>query len=254
MSDMIDVAEARKLPGLRLVTVVGIPSPWGEAAKGILHVKKLEYAGVRQVPGGANEELVAWTGQSSAPVAAWNDEPPRTGWAEILLLAERLAPEPRLVPAAPEERALLFGLANELMGELGFGWCRRAHGIHRAIQSAPPGPARDAALSFGAKYGYRAEEGELYARRVREVLELFTMRLRAQHEAGSRYLLGDALTALDLYWAAMAALVEPLPEAECPMPSGMRAFYTLSDPAQRAPGDEILLAHRDFIYSLRGHA
>jgi hypothetical protein len=28
----------------------------------------------------------------------------------------------------------------------------------------------------------------------------------------------------------------------------MRAFYALRDPAQRAPGDEILLEHRDFVY------
>jgi glutathione S-transferase len=230
------------------VLVRGVPSPWGEAAKAILHVKKLPFARVAQQPGGPNPELLDWTGQTSAPVAAWEDEKPRTGWAEILILAERLAPEPRLVPPEPAERAQLFGLAHEIAGELGFAWCRRNAGIHLGIANLPDGPARDGALGFGRKYGYRAEEAGLYRRRVREILALLVETLRAQRARGSRFLIGDALSALDLYWAAFAALLEPLPEADCPMDPGMRAFYTLSDPEQRVPGDELLLAHRDFVY------
>jgi glutathione S-transferase len=244
----IDVAEARRRDGLRLALVAGVASPWGEAAKAIFHVKRVPFARVRQQPGGANEELEAWTGQTSAPVAAWNDERPRTGWAEILLLAERIAPEPRLVPEGAAERARLFGLAHELCGELGFGWCRRNDGVGLSIEKAPPGPLREFALGFGRKYGYRAEEGALYRRRVRDVLALFTDLARAQRARGSRFLLGDALTALDLYAATFMALLEPLPAAQCPMDEGMRAFYALRDPAQRVSGDEILLEHRDAIY------
>lgn len=246
--EWIDVAEARRRGGLRVVSVRGVASPWSEAAKALLRVKKLPYARVALLPGAPNDEIVAWTGQNSAPVLAWEDEKPRTGWAEIILLVERLAPEPRLVPPEPEGRALLFGLVHELAGELGFGWCRRAWGIHQAATQLPPGPARDGAEAFGRKYGYRAEEGPLYARRVREVLALFTERLRAQRARGSRFLLGDELSALDLYWAAFAALVRPLSPEDCPMEAGMRAFYTLADPAQRVPGDEALLEHRDFVY------
>jgi glutathione S-transferase len=248
MSEWLEVAEARRRGGLRLVLVRGVPSPWGEAAKAILQLKKLPFARVAQQPGGANEELLQWTGQTSAPVAAFEDEKPRTGWAEILLLAERLAPEPRLVPPEPAERVRLFGLANELAGELGFGWCRRNDGIHQALVKLPEGPVREGAAGFGRKYGYRGEEAGLYRRRVREVLALFSDLLRDQHAAGSRFLLGDSLSALDLYWASFAALLEPLPQELCPMDAGMRAFYGLRDPEQRAPGDEILLAHRDFIY------
>jgi glutathione S-transferase len=248
VTEWIDVAEARRRKGLRLVLVRGVPSPWGEAAKAILQVKRLPFVRVAQQAGGANPELLDWTGQTSAPALAWDDEPPRTGWAEILLLAERLAPEPRLVPEAPAERARLFGLANELAGELGFGWCRRNDGIHQSAQKLPAGPLRESALGFGRRYGYRAEEAELYRRRVREVLGLFGETLRAQRARGSRFLLGDALSALDLYWATFAALLAPLPQELCPMDPGMRAFYGLRDPAQRAPGDELLLEHRDAIY------
>jgi glutathione S-transferase len=248
VAEWIDVAEARRRSGLRLVLVRGVPSPWGEAAKAILQVKKLPFARAVQERGAPNPELLDWTGQTSAPALAYEDERPRTGWAEILLLAERLAPEPRLVPREPAERARLFGLTNELAGELGFGWCRRNEGIHQAALRLPDGPLRQGALGFGRKYGYRAEEAELYRRRVREVLALFTEALRAQRARGSRFLLGDSLSALDLYWATFAALLAPLPPELCPMDDGMRAFYGLRDPAQRAPGDEILLEHRDAIY------
>lgn len=35
----VSVEDARNAPGLRMVVVGGIPSPWGEAAKGIFHMK-----------------------------------------------------------------------------------------------------------------------------------------------------------------------------------------------------------------------
>ncbi len=35
----LSVEEAIRRGGLRMVVVGGVPSPWGEAAKGLLHVK-----------------------------------------------------------------------------------------------------------------------------------------------------------------------------------------------------------------------
>lgn len=247
MTEVLTVAQAREAAGLRLVTVPGIPSPWSEAAKGILRVKGLDYARGAMDPGGENAELVAWTGQNSAPVLAWESEKPRTGWVEILFLAERLAPKPSLVPEAPADRAHFFGLAHELMGEQGLGWSRRSAGIH-AVVTAGGGGQADWALTFGRKYGFREDEGELYRRRTREILELFAGRLEQQQKSGSDFLFGDSLTALDFYWAAMAALVEPLSEEECPMPPAMRMFYGLRDAELRPPGTDALLAHRDRIY------
>ena len=90
----VDEAIARR--GLRMVVVGGVPSPWGEAAKGILHIKGIDWVAVRLVYD--SEPLRAWAGQRSGPVAIYDDERPRSGWAEILLLAERLAPEPPLLP------------------------------------------------------------------------------------------------------------------------------------------------------------
>src|SRR5690242_12309641 len=105
MTEYISVEEARQLSGLRVVLSPGVPGPWSEAAKGILSVKKIPYVRVRQDIGGENRALIEWSAQATAPVFAWNDEPPRSTWIQQLYLAERLQPNPPLIPANIEERA-----------------------------------------------------------------------------------------------------------------------------------------------------
>src|SRR5260370_6825926 len=125
MADYIEIEQALEMPGLRLVLIPGLPGPWGEAAKGIFHVKKVPFVRVRHKTGDPDylEALKKWTGQTSYPVATYNDERPRTTWPNILFLAQRLPPHPPLIPADPEERAVMFGYSHELCGELGLSWC-----------------------------------------------------------------------------------------------------------------------------------
>src|SRR6516162_7844014 len=114
MAQYVEVEDAVKLAGLRVVLSPGVPGPWSESAKGILHVKKLPYVKVRQNVGGTNEPLRRWTAQETAPAFIYNDERPRSLWNDQLFLVERLAPNPALIPADPVERTQMFGLANEL--------------------------------------------------------------------------------------------------------------------------------------------
>lgn len=250
MAEWIDVEKARDLPGLRLVLTAGVPGPWGEAAKGIFHVKRIPFARVRQDMGASNDALFAWTGHRNAPIAVYESEPGRTGWAEILFLAERLAPEPSLIPADPAARALMFGLAHELMGENGFGWCRRLLLFRIAMGDAlePPPPLRPLLGRMVAQYRYSPAAADAARPRVASILRLLSERLRAEQRAGNAYLMGRSLTALDLYWAAMAALVLPLPDALCPMPETMRRSYTVTDPMIVQALDPALIEHRDMIY------
>jgi len=97
----VDINEAIKAGGLRIVIVKAMPSAWGIAAKAMMEFKGLDFVCPHQIPMSDNPELVAWSGTNSAPVVAWNDEPPINRWDDILLLLERLAPEPRLVPENP---------------------------------------------------------------------------------------------------------------------------------------------------------
>ena len=39
----ISVAEARKLPGLRLILSVRVPNPWAESAKAVLSARGVKY-------------------------------------------------------------------------------------------------------------------------------------------------------------------------------------------------------------------
>jgi len=245
MVEFVSVEEAKQRSGLRVVMVGMVPSPWGEAAKGILHHKHISYVAARLT---AEGPLVQeWTGHSSAPIAVYEQEAPRTGWAEILLLAERLAPQGALIPASPEERALLFGLSHEICGEEGLGWARRLHGIHVSLIKGIGFP-RPVAEYLGAKYGYRRNNGEAAGRRVIELLRMFARRLAQQRQHGSAYLIGDAFTAADIYLATFMALFAPLPDDVCPIPKAFRAAFSTMDDATSAALDPVLLQHRDEIY------
>ena len=66
--------------------------------------------------------------------------------------------------------------------------------------------------------------------------------------AGREYLVGEGLSAVDLYWATFCAIVRPLPPEVCPMPGFLRAGYAGTTPAVDAVLDPALLAHRDLVY------
>lgn len=242
-----EVDDAKTMPGLKLVLTKRVPNPWAEGAKALFEVKRIPYIRVSQRVATPNAELQAWTGQTSAPVAVLDNEKPRTHWSEIVLLAERLQPTPRLIPADPTDRAMMFGYLHELCGEMGFGWCRRLHFTHGVLSesSSPLGPV---AQYIAGRYGYQSADHAVIAKRIPELLNLFATRLHHQYEQGKHFFIGDALTALDLYWATFAALLQPLPPDLCDMHEIGRALYTLVDPTLLRCVDPILLEHRDRIY------
>lgn len=241
------IQEARTMPGTRLILTAGVPGPWGEAAKAVFKARKLAYTAVAQDLGGNNDEQVAWLGIRNAPVAVHNDEKPRSGWAEILFLAERLGAGPSLIPADPAERALMFGLAHEIVGENGLGWSRRLQIVSGPLQEGPASPAYDFAKFFGDNYGYSPSAATAASQRSTDVLTLLSSQLARQQAAGKRYLVGDRLSAADLYWATFANLVDPLPDEQCAMSADFRAMYGNSPASVRDAASAALLAHRDFI-------
>lgn len=256
----VDIAEARAMRGLRVVLgAYPIPGPWRESCKGILHVKGLSYVAVRTgnagTPdvalgmGGSQSELIEWTGQASAPVMAWNEEKPRATWIDQLNLAERLAPTPSLVPANVDDRALMFGLANELLGENGMIWVKRLLMVHGPLSTlAADDPQREFWIFLGDKYGYSPAAAESAALRIRDIVAAMDAQLKRQQAQGKRYLIGDTLSALDIYWAACCAILAPLPPEACPMADAFRGAYGNDDPRIAAALSPALLAHRDFIY------
>ena len=245
--EYVSVEEAIKRSGLRMVVVGNVPSPWGEAAKGILHIKRIDWAAVRLVYD--SEPLKAWMGpHRNGPVAIYEDERPRAGWAEILLLAERLVQAPSLVPADPAERALAFGLSHEICGEAGLGWSRRLQLIHAGLRNAGGFPER-VARYLAKKYGYSADAAAAASARVSQVLSMLAARLKAQRKSGSRYYMGHALTAVDVYSATFMAMFNPLPPEKCEMDPATRAAFETRDGQTQSALDPVLFEHRDMMYA-----
>ena len=225
-----------------MVVVGNVPSPWGEAAKGILHIKGIPWKAVRLVYD--SPAFDAWAKQQSGPAAILNDEAPRSGWREILELAERLAPEPSLIA---DDAETMFALSHDLVGENGLGWVRRLQLVDVGLRGEG-GFLEPVAKFIGQKYGFTPETGAASTARVHDLLEQFSDRLIAQKAAGSPYYLGTKPSAVDIYSATIMALFSPLPEAQCGMKSTTRAAFSTLDDATKAALNPILLAHRDHMY------
>lgn len=239
------VEDAIAAPGLRMVVVGHIPSPWSEAAKGILHVKKIPWAAVRLAYD--SPALKAWAGQRSAPVAMYGDEPPRSGWLEILELAQKLAPAPALLPADPVARSVTLELAQAICGEHGLGWSRRLQLVHAGL-AGTGGFQPEVAAYVGKKYGYSPQAGQAAAGRVAQLLGMLAQRLKMQRAAGSPYYVGSGLTAADIYSATFMALLQPLPQEVCAMEARTRAAFEFREAQTDAALDAVLLEHREMLY------
>jgi glutathione S-transferase len=98
------------------------------------------------------------------------------------------------------------------------------------------------------KYGYAPDVAEAAPARVAQILTTLNAQLESQRARGSRFLVGNTLSALDIYWAAFAALIQPLPDELCRMHPGFRKNYLCTDPVVQTAASAQLLAHRDFIY------
>jgi glutathione S-transferase len=239
----VSVAEAKKMPGLRAVLAKGAWGVWSECAKGLLHYKKIPYAAVPQILFDDNAEIVAWTGVRNQPQIVFEAEPVRTGWLDILNLAERLAPEPSLLPKDPAQRALVVGLANELCGEWGIGWCTR---LAMLRPGSAPGKTEQIMRS---EYGMTdVDEADAATRRIADIVSMLGRRLRDQQARGSRYFVGEDVSAIDIYWACFSNLVQPLPHDLCPMSDEVRAGFTRLGQKIGPAKDPILFDHRDHVY------
>ncbi|MEC9247789.1 MAG: hypothetical protein VX986_02080 [Pseudomonadota bacterium] len=235
----VDINEAIKMEGLRIVIVKAMPSAWGVAAKALIEFKEIDFAVAHQIPMAENPELLAWSGVNSGPVVAWNEEQPINRWNDILFLLERLNPQKQLVPENPAERISVLGLSHEICGELGFGWNRRLDLIR---------PGDDGMISdFAKKYGYTKEDAAVANTRVIRLMKEMTRILRSQRGKGSDYFVGTTVTAVDFYWAAFSNFVSIQPQEVCPMNPDARPMFE-NTPAEIIEAiDPILIEHRDRI-------
>jgi len=239
----VDLETARASRGLRMAVVISVPSPWSDAARGMAAAKELECLAVAFDP--RDESISRWTGCPNAPAVLYKDELPRTGWAEILSLLERLGGKSSLVPEDPAQRASLFGLSQDVCGEMGVAWIRRLLLLHSSFTTGgSEGFPLPVAKYLARRYGYSPDLVDPARRRLVEILGVLDGQLA---RAGGPYFFGARLTALDFYSAAALGMLVPLPDSIRAIAPMMRPVLERLEPDLAAAITPALLAHRDRI-------
>lgn len=193
--------------GTRVTFIPGLPALYSEALKNICYAKGVPLIralhpmmGVDEATGQDRQaRLFELTSQTGLPSMFHNDERPRNVWTEQLALAERIgSPDsPKLISDDFENRITMYGLCAIILAEDGFVWNMRILG--------------DSPL--GRKYGYSENASTSAPAKMAQIVDLIARRLEAQEKAGSRYLVGDSVSAADIYWATMSmSFLVPPPE------------------------------------------
>ena len=238
--EFVDLAAAQSARGVRMVVSGMVPSPWTEAAKGVFRLQGVPVRAVRSARDDA--ALTTWMRSHNVPVVMHDDEPPRTGWAEIVMLAERLGPAGGLVPPGREERVRMMGWIHEVAGEDGLGWDARLQMIEASLAT---GGAKGFPLPVGrylaTKYGYSPGCADVALERARATLAALG------DELGEGEYFGRARpNALDVYVATFLTPLSDLPPEVCPRLSPVlrSAFGAAREAlADRLPAN--LVAHRE---------
>lgn len=242
----VSAAEARNLPGLRLALTAHFSAPWSEAAKSFFRLHSVPFVPVEQIAFEPNADLLAWTGIRNAPVAVYEDEPPRAGWLEILLLAERIGSGTSLLPDDAGERALCIGLSTEIAGEDGLGWtCRMLTLTHLWGDGELPEHAPPGAAGTRREYRYSSQGAADAPRRIASILSNLAAQLASQRARRSPFLVGNRLSAADVLWAHFSAFLAPPPPEICPLPEFQRGLYDANGRYFSDVLDPALLEHRD---------
>ena len=221
--EFVTLDEAAKMQeGTRITFIPGLQALYAEALKNICYVKKIPIIRALHPMMGVDKEtgedrqarLYELTSQTSLPTMLHNEERPRNVWTEQLALAEAIgAPDsPLLIPEDFESRVDMFGLCAVVLAEDGLVWNMR-------IMNDGP---------LGRKYGYSEAASAAAPAKVAKVLALLDRRLQSQAEQGSKYLVGNAVSAADIYWATMSMCVTATPPDLMPVTQqnqGMLKFF-----------------------------
>ena len=220
--EYLAVNDAIDKTGLRLVLTRDVPGPWSESAKAIFRLRQVDYSPVEQHGGRSNPELIAWTGHRNAPVAMYDNEPPRVRWQETLDLAERLGTGPSLYPESLIHRMEMVGLASEICNEGGYAWQARTLMLDMGYKAQG-----EAILQrpMYKEYQYDPNSVAAAVNRIESFLGYLTEKVKTQNERGSIYLVGDSFSAVDVYWAFFSQMLEALPPEQNPMPDGLRQSW-----------------------------
>ena len=245
--EFISLEESNSLKkGTRVTFIPGLQAMYAEALKNICFVKKIPLIRVLHPLMGTDKEtgqdrqakLYELTSQTSLPTMFHDEERPRNVWIEQLSLAERIGAEDSLsiIPENFEDKAKMFGLCAIVLGEDGLVWNMRI------LFDSP----------LAQKYGYSESASSLAPNKMAEIISLIDKRLESQEAKGSKYLVGNSLSAADIYWATMSMAVLPVPLSIMPKTKqnqGMLMFFESNSkiPKIKEVLSQRLIDHQHYI-------
>lgn len=262
-SHWMTVAEARRAQGVRITDSPYWAALWAQCLQGVLDVKRISYRKVVHPPYShddplAQQELYAWTAQTSVPTMVYGDgsgkpDIVRNDWLNQLMLAEEIQPEPSLIPRDAQARVLMVGLSHEIMSPQGLMWNARLCMRDMMDMDSLTPKQRDFFTPgnfLGGKYSHNAK-GRAPLDNIRECMRLLDDQLARNQATGSQFFLGDALSALDIYWAYASNMASLLPHEAMPVMTVNRNMYGKMNEALAGDLTDRLLEHRERI--LREH-
>ena len=245
--EFISLEEAAKMTeGTRITFIPGIQAIYAEALKNICYVKKIKvirvlhpFMGIDKKTGKDRQaSLYELTSQTSLPTMFHDEERPRNVWIEQLALAEEIGSSDSidLIPDNFQERADMFGLCAIVLGEDGLVWNMR-------ILSDGP---------LARKYGYSDDASSKAPSKMAEIIRLIDLKLKKQEEKGSKYLIGDKISAADVYWSTISMTILPASLEIMPKTKqneGMLFFFEANSkiPEIKEVLSDRILSHRDYI-------
>src|SRR5260370_1283892 len=87
---------------------------------------------------------------------------------------------------------------------------------------------REVATHLGSKYGYDSANAAAAPARIAQIMRLFASRLAQRRAGGHRFLVGDQLSAVDIYWATFISRIQPLQRDPCPIPAQLSPAFLKS--------------------------
>ena len=224
--------------GTRVTFLPGVQALYSEALKNICFVKKVPLIRALHPLMGKDGKtgkdrqarLYELTSQKGLPTMFHDEEQPRNVWIEQLALAEKIGATDSLalIPDSFKLRADMFGLCAVVLAEDGIVWNMR-------ILNDNP---------LARKYGYSEAASSDALRKIAEGITLLDSRLEEQAEHGSRYLVGDTLTAADIYWATMGMALVPAPPEIMPRTQQNKGLLAWFEQNSKVPEIADALTHR----------
>ena len=233
----LDEAASMK-SGTRVTFIPGMQALYAEALKNICYVKKVALIRALHPLMGISKEtgedrqarLYELTSQTSLPTMFHDEERPRNVWIEQLSLAENIGREdsPKLIPDDLQDRMDMFGLCAVILGEDGLVWNIR-------ILSDNP---------LARKYGYSEQASSSALGKIVDIIRLIDHRLEEQEKAGSKYLVGNSLSAADIYWSTMVMSTLPTPPEIMPRTEQNQGMLMWFEGNSKIPAIEEVLSKR----------